>query len=161
MLQCPHFSVESSHDVTLFDPMLDCFQQLLFSEGLGQERNCSGLHGPNRHRDVAMASDKYNREIDLPGGELLLKVRPAYSGESKIEDQTSRCVGTLAGEKFLRCSKSPGPKVNRSQQSLLRDKLRPRSPRQIQLETLRSSYIPTPSPAGKSEKSRPGLTECR
>src|ERR1700733_8793441 len=45
-------------------------QQILITEWLGEEFNRPSLHGANTHRDVAMAGEKDDRNINLPGGQL-------------------------------------------------------------------------------------------
>jgi hypothetical protein len=80
----------------LFDPTLYRFQELLFAEGLGKELNCAGLHGSNRHRDVAVSGDENDRKINLRSGKLFLKIQPAKSGKSNVKHKASGYIRTFA-----------------------------------------------------------------
>src|SRR5689334_23909614 len=56
------------------EAQLDRVEQILVAEWLGQKLDRSALHRPDGHRDVAIPGDEDDRELDVRGGELALKV---------------------------------------------------------------------------------------
>jgi hypothetical protein len=87
----------------LGDRLLDLVQQILISNRFGQELDRAALHGPNRHRDIGVATDEDNRHAQIGPGQLLLKSSPLRPGS--LTSRT-RHAGTCWGavEEFLdRC----------------------------------------------------------
>jgi hypothetical protein len=56
----------------LGDRLLDRVQQILIPNRFGQELDRTALHGPNRHRDIGVATDEDNRHAQIGPGQLLL-----------------------------------------------------------------------------------------
>jgi len=48
-------------------------QQIFVSDWLGEEINRAGLHGTHACGNVAFASEKDNRPLNIPGGQNLLQ----------------------------------------------------------------------------------------
>ena len=87
------------HPVTL-QGVLHGVEQVLVAEGLGEELHRPGLHGPHRHRDVAIARDEDNRQVNLGGGQLTLEVQAAQAGQTHVEHQAAGCVRARTGQKL-------------------------------------------------------------
>src|ERR1700730_2617674 len=83
------------------DAELDRIEQILIAEWLGQELDRSVLHRLDRHRDVAIAGDEDDRELDVRGGELSLKIKTASSGQPDIEHQAGRPGRPAVLEEFI------------------------------------------------------------
>src|SRR5438045_3184181 len=83
------------------DALLDRVEQILVAEGLGQELDRSALHRPDGHRNVAVSGDEDDREVDIRGGELSLKVEAASSGQPDIENKAGGSVRTDRLEEFI------------------------------------------------------------
>jgi hypothetical protein len=54
-------------------------QQILVTEWLGNEFDCPSLHGANTHWNVAVASDKHYRNMNISSRKLALTIEPAQS----------------------------------------------------------------------------------
>jgi hypothetical protein len=72
----------------------------LLAEGLAQEIHRSSLHGPARHRDIAMAGHKNDWNVNVRFGQLELKVQAAQSRQPDVEDQTASDIGKLTPQQF-------------------------------------------------------------
>src|SRR5262249_39784012 len=83
-------------------------QEILLAYRLCEELDRSGLHGPYRHGDVAMARYENNWRFDLRLGQLGLKVEPAQSRHSHVQYETAHIIGRLALEEFRGRTKDPG-----------------------------------------------------
>ena len=59
------------------DTLLDRVEQLLIVERLDEELQRAGLHGANRHRDIAASGDEYDRQFEAEFGQFLLQLEPA------------------------------------------------------------------------------------
>jgi hypothetical protein len=68
---CQLRTLRACHTVTL-QGLLDGVEQFLVAEGFGEKLHRSGLHGVHRRRNVAVARDEDNGEVDLGGGQLAL-----------------------------------------------------------------------------------------
>jgi hypothetical protein len=53
---------------------LDGIQQILMSDGLGEELDCAGFHGPNRHWHVGVATDENHRQAHICFDEFIVKI---------------------------------------------------------------------------------------
>src|SRR5438874_1142783 len=69
------------------DAKLDRVKQILVAERLCQELDRPTLHRRDRHRDIAIARDKDDREVDVRGRELSLKVKAATPGQSHVKHE--------------------------------------------------------------------------
>ena len=85
----------------LCDRLLDRVQQILISNRFGEELDRAALHGPNRHRDIGVATDKDNRHAQIGPGQLLLKIEPTAPGQPDVENQAPGQVRRRAIEEFL------------------------------------------------------------
>jgi hypothetical protein len=63
------------------DGLANCIEQLLVAKGFGQKLNRTGLHRLHRHRDVAMAGEKDNRNRKISRN---LKALAPASGSDPI-----------------------------------------------------------------------------
>src|SRR5262245_54350540 len=69
---------------------LDRVQQVLIAEWLGQEFDRASLYRPDRHRDVAVPGDEYDRNMNVGRRELPLKIETASAGQPDIEHKAGR-----------------------------------------------------------------------
>ncbi len=56
---------------------LNRIQKILIAKWFGKKLDGSRLHGSHRHRDVAMRSDKDDRNADVTLGQFLLEIEAA------------------------------------------------------------------------------------
>jgi hypothetical protein len=96
---------------------LDGVEQILVADRLGEELDRARLHGPHRHRDVAVASDEDDRDLDVRLGELGLKVEAADTGQPDVEHQATRDVGLAGLEELGRRSEHLDLHPHRRQQA--------------------------------------------
>src|SRR6185295_15437278 len=82
--------------------LLNRVEQLLSSKRLHQEFNSARLHGLNRHRDITVPGDEYDRKAYSRFRERALKIQTAHPGKSDVENQAAGAAGALAREKLLR-----------------------------------------------------------
>jgi hypothetical protein len=85
---------------------VDRIEQFLMPEGLGKKLHRSRLHGLDRHRNVSVSRKKNDGNADFPSLQLVLQIQAADAGQSHIQNQATRTVPTLQGQKFLRSSKT-------------------------------------------------------
>src|SRR5262245_40536652 len=89
------------------DPDIYGIQQILVSKGLCEELDRAPLHRLHGHWNVAVSGDEDDRKLDIARGEIALKIQPALSRQSHIEDQASRSVGRIRLLKIVnRCKES-------------------------------------------------------
>jgi hypothetical protein len=72
-------------------------QDILVAERFGQEVDGSSLHRLDRHRDVAVTRHEDDRNANVIRSQIGLKVEPADSRQSDIEDQAACDIGHLKG----------------------------------------------------------------
>src|SRR2546426_1248219 len=72
----------------------DSVQQTAAAKGFGQEFYGSGLHRAHRHRDVAMRSNKNDRNVDSRLSQLALQFDAAQSWHAHIEHEARRPFGS-------------------------------------------------------------------
>ena len=77
-------------------------EKILVAKGFGQEFNCAGLHGLNRHGDVAMTGDENNRNLDLGPRQFRLEVEAAHPRQPDIENKAAGSI------RSFRCKKLRG-----------------------------------------------------
>src|SRR5258706_2380804 len=102
----------------LTDRQLDRVQQLLITDRLGEELNRSGLHGPNRHRDIRVAADENNRQVNIRLDEAIVKLQSTPPRQSDVENEASQDARARGGEKFLNRGEQLDAQAYRSQQPL-------------------------------------------
>ena len=59
-------------------------EQVLIAERLDEEIHRASLHGPHRHRHVAVPGDEHHRQVHSGLGERALEVQPALAGQADI-----------------------------------------------------------------------------
>jgi hypothetical protein len=79
-----------------FDRRHHSVQHVLVAKRFGQEIDRSALHGPDGHRNVAMASHEDDWNVNVRLGKFGLKVQPAQSGQPDVKDQAAGDVWKLA-----------------------------------------------------------------
>ena len=77
-------------------------EQGLVAERLCEEIDGSGLHGLDRHGDVAMAGEEDDRLQVALRCQLVLKIEAAGPGHADVEHQAARAVGKLRFQQFAR-----------------------------------------------------------
>src|SRR6266566_4001642 len=55
--------------------LVDCVQQVLIAEGLGQELHCTGFHRLHGHRNVSVTSNKDDGNADARIAQFALKIQ--------------------------------------------------------------------------------------
>src|SRR5215470_2213655 len=73
-------------------------QKVLLVNGLCKELNRASFHSSDRHRDVTVAGDKNDWNVDLHFG---LQFEPAQSRQSDIQNEATRLIRYLALKEFL------------------------------------------------------------
>ena len=94
--------------------------QLLLAERLRQELDRARLHGPDRHRNVAVTRDEDDRQRRVGAGQLPLEVEAAEPGEAYVDHHASRRVGSWTAEKRLRAREDLDAHPHRGQEPLER-----------------------------------------
>src|SRR5215831_1047555 len=95
----------------------DRIQHVLIAKRLGQKIDRAGLHGLDRHGDVAVAGHEYDRNMDVRLGELGLEVEPAQPGQSHIEHEAACNVGKLASQQVRGRAERLDPEIDRTKQA--------------------------------------------
>src|ERR1700730_12195350 len=75
-------------------------QEILVAERLGEEFHGPRLHGPYRHRNVAVRGDENDRNLNIGCGQLALEVQPTDSRQPDIADEATEQVWKLACQEF-------------------------------------------------------------
>ena len=68
-------------------------EHLLVAKWLGKEVDCSGLHGPDRHRNVAMGRNEDDRYHNARGAKFRLQIEAAQARQPNVQDEATRDVG--------------------------------------------------------------------
>src|SRR5437868_1992123 len=74
------------------EAQLNRVQQVLIAEWLGQKLDRSSLYRLNRHRDVAVSGNKDDRNMNVRGRQLSLKIETASAGQSDIEHEAGGAI---------------------------------------------------------------------
>jgi hypothetical protein len=77
------------------EPEIYCVEKVLVTERLREELDGAALHRLDGHRNVPMPSDEYDRKPGVFRREIALKIQPAPTRQSHIEDQASWTIGRL------------------------------------------------------------------
>src|SRR5271165_7038458 len=96
---------------------LDCIEEILISEGLGQELDRAALHCLNRHGNVAMARNEDDRKIDAARNQLALQIKPALSGKSNVKHEAGRTAWPAQLMEFIHRSQHSHLKADRSDEA--------------------------------------------
>ena len=100
-------------DPVAFDCRGDGIQHVLVAEWLGQEVDGSGLHRPDRHRDIPVTRHENDRNANIGLRQLGLKVEAAQPGQPDVEDQAAGNVRKLALQKLVRRTEHFDPQPHR------------------------------------------------
>src|SRR5262249_7494876 len=73
-------------------------QKVLLANGLRKELNRASFHSSNAHRDVTVARDKDDWNIDL---NFRFKFEPAQSRQSDIQNKAPHLIRYLAPKEFF------------------------------------------------------------
>src|ERR1700740_683782 len=71
------------------DRSLNRLQQILAAERLGQKLHRACLHGLYRHRNVAMASDEDDGNVDVRFAQFALKIQSAKVRKPNVQNQAA------------------------------------------------------------------------
>src|SRR3981081_3192569 len=77
-------------------------QHVLIAKRFGQEIDRAALHGPDGHRNIAMAGHKDDWNMNIRLGYVVLKVEAAQSWQSDVEHQAAGNIRELALQHFRR-----------------------------------------------------------
>ena len=89
-----------------FNPGSDGVEQILISKRFGEELNRAGLHGADRHRNIAVRRDEDYRQDVLSADQLFLQVQSTQPRKPDIADEASGSARPGALQKSLRRGKS-------------------------------------------------------
>ena len=78
LLQLYNFCLLYASGIVSLQGLLNRIQQILVAEWLGEKFNCSRLHGPHSHRDVAVGSDEDNGSVNVGVSQFALELKTAY-----------------------------------------------------------------------------------
>lgn len=81
-------------------PLLNCIEQLLVTEWLGEEFNRSRLHSPHGHGNVAMGTDENDGNVNVGFSQFALKIKSTDARQPYIEYQATRYIRTLASQEL-------------------------------------------------------------
>jgi hypothetical protein len=73
-------------DAIPIERSLNRIEQILLPEWFGEKLNRARLHGPDRHRNVSMCSEKDDWNTYFPSFQLVLKVQAANAGKSHVKN---------------------------------------------------------------------------
>ena len=76
-------------------------EQILFAKWLRQKFDRAGLHGPDRHGNVAVPGEEDDRQRRVRIGKLALKVEATQPREPHVEHETARSIGSRRAQKRL------------------------------------------------------------
>ena len=99
-----------------FDRRRDRVDHVLVAERLRQEVDGAGLHGADRHRNVAVAGHQDDGKMNAEPVAPRLKIEPADAGQANVENDAARPVMRAGIEKFLNRRVGAGFKADRRQQ---------------------------------------------
>ena len=95
-------------------------EQVLVAERFGEELHRPGLQGLHRHRDVAIARDEDNWQVELGGGQLALEVQAAQPGQTHVEHQAAGAIRAAVVQKLVRRRAGRDLQPHRPQEPLQR-----------------------------------------
>jgi hypothetical protein len=77
----------------------------------------SRFHGTDGHRDVAVAGQEDDRNVDVRLGQLGLKIEPARALQPDIEHHAARDIRQIAFQELGRARECPGLQADRPKKS--------------------------------------------
>src|SRR5687768_730975 len=100
--QIMNFRLLLSGTPIAFDSLLNCLEEILLIDWLGQKLNRPRFHCLHGGWDIAMACEKDDWDVQPEFRHTLLEMEPAESGELQVQYETTWRVSQRAGQKFLR-----------------------------------------------------------
>src|SRR5580698_2165590 len=97
-----HLHLAAECDAAAFEGLPDSSQEHLIAEWLGQKFLRSGFHGADRHRNIAVASNKNDRHLNPFDGHSLLQVKSVEAWEGNVEDQAARSLDAWTRKELRR-----------------------------------------------------------
>src|SRR3954451_9355459 len=88
---------------------LNRFKQILLSERLCQELDCSSLHRLHRHWDVTMSGDEDNRQVSFGTCQSALQFESTLAGKPHVEHQASGSFWLIRREKLAHRTEKADP----------------------------------------------------
>src|SRR2546425_1272829 len=83
------------------DRVANGIEQVLLPKRLREKLDCTGLHGSNRHGNVAVPGEEDDRQRRVGVGKRLLQVEAAQSREADVEQEASRSMPSGAAQERL------------------------------------------------------------
>src|SRR2546425_3982731 len=83
---------------TAVDRVANGIEQVLLPKRLREKLDCTGLHGSNRHGNVAVPGEEDDRQRRVGVGKRLLQVEAAHSREADVEQEASRSMPSGAAQ---------------------------------------------------------------
>ena len=80
-------------DAVTSEPEIDSIEKVLVTERLREELDGAPLHRLYGHRNVPMPSDEDDRKLRVCRREIALKIQPAPTRQSHIENQAGWTIG--------------------------------------------------------------------
>src|SRR3954469_14392998 len=117
----PHRVLLIEDGAAPLDGMLDGAYKHVADQGLGQEFDCSRLHGLDRHRYIAVARDEDDGHVNPVQSDALLQFQTIKVGKSQVEYQATRGSDAGTVQKILRgceCLRLPACGVDQQFQRL-------------------------------------------
>src|ERR1700722_12256390 len=91
--------VEAPFAIT-FDSRLNCLQQLLLAQRLGQEFDRAGFYRLPPHRDITVPADEYDRNQNLGCLQFALELQSTLPWQPDVKNNAAKCIEALALKKF-------------------------------------------------------------
>ena len=96
--QSGYFRVLLAARAIPIDSFVNRVEQFLIAEGLGEEVDGSGLHRLYGNRDVAVAGDEDDRDVEAGGVHLTLEFEPAHTGQPHVENEATGIIDGSSSE---------------------------------------------------------------
>src|ERR1700726_3115958 len=82
--------------------LLNCNQQGLVLERLGQKLHGTGFHGLHRHRNISMPGDEDDGDPDARVSQLALQVETVDARKAHVQDKAAWPLRWLVAQEFFR-----------------------------------------------------------
>src|SRR6267143_508356 len=92
--------LRACHAITI-DRVANGVEQVLLAKRLREKLDGAGLHGPDRHGNVAVSGEEDDRQRRVRVGKLLLQVEAAQSREADVEHEASWRMPSRAAQECL------------------------------------------------------------
>jgi len=106
--QRPCSGLVAKRSAAAIDGLPNGAEQHIVLERLRQDLDGSGPHRPDGHRDVAVASDEDNREVDSARRRLFPGGRDAEVGKVNVENEAARSQDSRVGKKLASGAEGSG-----------------------------------------------------